>query len=835
MNDARRQSRAARGRTAEASRLVALVGWLVASRRRRASAAGVLAALTALATALATRLDTRFEPEALVDADPAVRADVAAIEARFGAGRETIVVVLDARPIGLSLLEDGSLADLHVLARALGALDGVIEVEGITTSRIPREQETERNLDDLEDLTARPDDPRDAWLMTIVSVDPARFPSGMLSLRGAPVTLAPIGGEGPLPQGAASLIRTALAQSPSLRRRLVSDDERVAVLAVAARDANDPALLGRIRETVASSALAERGCDIMLTGLPVMRREMREALERDRGVLALAATLGTLLVLLLGMRSLAGVLAPLASVGIAVALTLGGMAAAGLPMDLLTNMLPPLLVAIGISDAMHMVLRHGEELALDGDPVEASRRMFAHTARPCFVTSATTAIGFAALLASDAPALRTFGAVAALAAALGLGVTFAFVPVACASLEVHHSRTRPQLLERWVGALTERLTRRARGTLVLVALATAGLVVVARLVSVESRLLDQFPRDSALARASALLEDELDGFRTLEVVLEGPPGRFATVSGIDAVERVAARARASPHVLRVTSAADWLRETLGRLTGSENGSRGPFASDAQIEALLALVDDADAARLRGYVTAERDAARIEVRVRDAGAAHVLALAHELRAAAGTGEGLRMRLGGEAYVTSTGLLRITGSLAGLVVAALAIFAVVAASFRSCRLGAIAVPPTLVPVAVTLAYMAVRGIPVHAASVMVFAVTLGLGIDGTTHVIARFGDELRASGDARDSTSAMVVRSLVGAGRGVALSSVVLVVGYAALLASRFEPVRIFGELATVSILAALCAQLTLLPALLVLFGRKERGGELISRGGRGARS
>jgi predicted RND superfamily exporter protein len=151
------------------------------------------------------------------------------------------------------------------------------------------------------------------------------------------------------------------------------------------------------------------------------------------------------------------------------------------------------------------------------------------------------------------------------------------------------------------------------------------------------------------------------------------------------------------------------------------------------------------------------------------------------------------------------------------AVVTIFVVMALLFRSVRLGLLAIPPNALPLLATLAYMVMRGIALHASTVIVFTVTVGLAVDGSTHVVSRFREELALGGSRRE----VLRRTVLGSGRAVLLSSVTLLVGYVVLLTSRFEPVRLFGELSLVSIAGATVSQTLLLPAMLAVWGAPRR--------------
>jgi predicted RND superfamily exporter protein len=528
------------------------------------------------------------------------------------------------------------------------------------------------------------------------------------------------------------------------------------------------------------------------------------------------ATLGALVVLLLGMRSVAGVVLPLATVGISVVLAIGLMVASGTPMNLLTNMLPPLLLTIGLADAMHLVVRYRDELAVRPGRVAAAIETVRSMWLACLMTSLTTAVGFGALMLQESEGLRRFGWIAACSAMLTYVVTMLFVSAWLPAFGLPHDRSVATQgggwLERGLVAVGRAIARRPWGTLVLAAILTVAAAWTARGLVVESRLLDQFAEDSEVARASLALEAELDGFRALDLVIEGPPGLFGTVEGMTLLDAVASEALGHDGVLRATTAADWARDADARLGGEPTAARGRFLADDQVAAMLDLVARGDAAGLARYVTDDRAAARVEIRLVDHGASRTLAMVERLRdLARGLRSDVRVTAVGEAFVSSRGLERIVTSLGSLAAAVVLIFLLMTLLFRSLRLGLLAIPPNVLPLLVTLAYMVWRGIPLHAATVIVFTVTVGLAVDGPTHVVARYREELEKGGTRED----VLVRTIAGSGRPVLLSSVTLMVGYFALLSSTFEPVRLFGELSAVAIAASTVSQTFLLPALLTV--------------------
>jgi hypothetical protein len=274
-------------------------------------------------------------------------------------------------------------------------------------------------------------------------------------------------------------------------------------------------------------------------------------------------------------------------------------------------------------------------------------------------------------------------------------------------------------------------------------------------------------------------------------------------------------------VLRVTSPSDVLRETWTTATDDASAADEALDTAARIEALadLSRATAGPAARspLDRFVTPDGQLARVEVRLADLGIRHINGIIDELEAELAGEESFEGFVTGEAYRASRGLdLVVSDLMYSLGLAILIIFALIGLLFRSVRLALVSIPPNVLPLAAVLAWMSVRDIPLHAATVIVFGVCIGLAVDGTIHVLSRYRERLSAC-----SVTEAIRSAIRESGRAVVLSSTALLLGFAALQVSGFVPIRRFGELSIVAIVAALIAELTLLPALLTLFrGRHE---------------
>jgi uncharacterized protein len=267
-------------------------------------------------------------------------------------------------------------------------------------------------------------------------------------------------------------------------------------------------------------------------------------------------------------------------------------------------------------------------------------------------------------------------------------------------------------------------------------------------------------------------------------------------------------------VISTLSMTDYLHETWSRVAGDENARRQRFHDPAQVEALLMLLRrDAERDPVAPYLTRDGRAAHIQVRLADVGAKQANVIIGELQSQLHRRFdplGVDFALVGEGYTGSVGLGAIVQDLLGSVnTAALIILVISMLLLRSWRLGVLSLPPNFIPLVGTVAWMALRGIPLNAATVIVFSISIGLAIEGSVHVVARYKEEA----DRGIQRSAGIVRALRGTGRGVVVSCATLMLGFGVMMLSGFVPVRRFGELTAVAMGICVISTLIVQPALL----------------------
>ena len=836
------------------------LGKLVTEHRKRVVWISVL--VTVAFTTQIPKLTADPSPESLLSSFEGE--EYALIQQRFeewfGKRREAVLILVEADDV----LARDTLQQIHDISLYFAEKPWVEKVAGITTLNIPRRvkvapddapgelddldglQEVggpgdEGDLDDLDDLDSldESEDKPDAQgnledasfnaLLDIIESDPDRFPGGIAKV--GPALSAELHTD-PLVEGTevteeeAVELAGAISSNPLLVGRLIDEDHTVAGIALQLHEL-DPkemrAAMDDLRESLERPEFQD--IDVHVGGLPYLRSVIVSKMRADNLRLIPLTVLVCLILLTLSFRWWPGVLLPLGAVAITALVTVGGMGLFGEPMNILNNVIVPLLIIIGISDATHLIQRYRDEVHADDDPdrQSAGRRTVRAIAVACMLTSATTAAGLGSLVVSKTVMLRHFGLTSGLGVMVSYVVIITFVPAILTWVtppkrsDVRRERT--SMFTTVTTGLVARLLRWRWAVLGVTALFTAGAAYVASQITVDHALLDQFDETDPVYTTTLLIEEKLAGVRPLEVVLVSTEeDRFMDPKMVQKIQRIRNWAALRPEVIRSLSYGDMLRESYALLADDPTVRSEFFKSKKQVKGLVTMMSQRQPSPLSEWLTEDGKKARIQFKLRDVGAQATMrfldVLENVIEGSLRDEDTVSVSYTGEAYTGSRGQAAVVNDLLGsLLVAVVIIFLLLAFFFRSIRLGLLSIPPNLIPLVATMAYMVWREIPLNVSTVIIFSISLGLAVNGTIHVLARFREEMQ-HGIGRE---AALVRAARGTGRAIVISCVTLMAGFSVLLLSSFVPVRNFGELIAITIGGCLVATLVVLPPLLRVAG------------------
>ena len=543
------------------------------------------------------------------------------------------------------------------------------------------------------------------------------------------------------------------------------------------------------------------------------------------------------LVLFLLFRSWVGVLVPLLSVLLGALLTLAAMALSGEGINILNTITATLVLVIGIADAIHMMTRYGQERIEGADRPAAMRRTLISVGAACFLTSFTTAVGFATLLSAQLPILKSFGFYAALGVMLTFVMTILFVPWALVRCPrdpvVLPADLRPDAgqgedwLQRLLSWQAGFVRRNVRAILLTSVLITAAFVAGIPRTEVDNFIMEYVPESNPIRAAHHLMEDKLAGIVYADILLEVPPDDPMQSPWQD--PRMLALAVRAERRLLADSSIRSTDSVLGLLREMHFVQRGGKAAgiardvlpdtSREIAELLLLAELSGNAEVVGsHLSMDRRLLRITARCGDLGAQRYLALEKQLYRDL---EALFEDAPAPVTITLTGTTQVGYSgidslirdlLRSLSWAFVLIFLTLCVLFRSWKLAALSMGPNVLPIVTVLGTLGWMGQHLETLSAMVFSIGLGIAVDDTIHYVARYCQEIRNGYSPEEA----VQRTTERTGRAILYTSAVLMLGFGVLYTSAFPPNHSFAVLAGSIIFAAVIADLFVLPAMLLFF-------------------
>ncbi|MCY1021114.1 efflux RND transporter permease subunit [Pyxidicoccus sp. MSG2] len=535
----------------------------------------------------------------------------------------------------------------------------------------------------------------------------------------------------------------------------------------------------------------------------------------------------TVMVLLLYwyMRTVAAVVAVMTEVLVVMACVLGTMGYLGIPVTLITTILPIVLMVMGAADEIHFMERL--QTLHDSNPAASPEQRRAHVraalreiGAPLVLTSLATAAGFLAYPSSTILPLRDFGVLAAMGMVLAMLSSFTLIPALVVAMPGAWWRRRqpkqaPELsplssFEAWI---CRHETASFRLGVFLIAVMLPGSFFL----SIQDSWLENFDRASPVVAADEIFNSQFWGTYRFDVVLESPePHFFRHADGLALVEEVSRLASTAPHAAGVISHLTPLG-VLARMTGkSDEVSRLPGEALRTLSALSILLRSR--IDLDQYQTRDAQMARVRIMVRAPDFLQGTELREHLERSLPRileARGVKAHFSGELPIAVEVVRAIISSqLYSIVWSLIGIGLILLIGLRNLIQAVVVLVPVLAGSILVFGVLGYLGLPLGIASSMFLALSVGCGTDFALHFVHAHKEGQRAGLAHADA----VRNSFASAGKAARWNAMVLGLGFLSLTLSSLRPNRVLGLLLGMAMFSAYLMTLLLLPRLLGLARR-----------------
>lgn len=617
------------------------------------------------------------------------------------------------------------------------------------------------------------------------------------------------------PAGVLADAKQRALQHPLVAGQLLSDDATTTLVLLRLSGKYQSAL--DVRPTVdrlhqiAAECSAEGPLDVTLTGIPPLRADIYQALQRNQIVFTtLGALVAIVIVTCLFRRPVAVLIVSVAPI-VGTVWTMGLMGWFGEPINTLNSLLPALVMVVGFTDSVHFMVDIRRNRSAGKSARRAASAALRHLFLPCAMTSVTTAVGFGSLLVAKIELIQRFGAACAAGAICNFFAVVTIVPLLASTRLGTHVASKSGGVSMEARSFTffrgviHRIVEHAGWVTAAGCLVTAALLAMCLRLEPDNSIAESTPSDSQTYAMLRYCEKHFGGALYTYVIIEWPHSlELKSAEVLHVVADVSNLLNDEPEFGTSFSILNLLAALPHR--------------PGRLDTALKYLDFVPAEAVERLVRRDLRKTVVSIETPDYGARRLSPMFRKLEAKLQQLQQERypefqLSMTGSTVVASRNInLMIVDLAKSLALACGVIFVVISIAFRSFRYGLVSILPNAIPLLTAGAVLVLRGGSLELVSVTTFSICLGIAVDDTIHFMSRFRFERRNGTDIKPA----IEQSIAKVGAALLVTTLTLLGGFGAGFFSQIPAMRLFSLLSCVALVTALAADVLLLPALLTWF-------------------
>ncbi|MCU0443060.1 MAG: MMPL family transporter [Bacteroidia bacterium] len=652
--------------------------------------------------------------------------------------------------------------------------------------------------------------------------------------------LAPIVKGATLTQTEVDSIKQIISNLPFYQGLLYNPESNVTLLAITLNkqklDSKERIALVNEIERVCNAFGTKHQVDMHYSGLPYVRTMYSSKVADEIIVFTYLSIAITAIFIFIFFRFLSAVIFSLIVVVISVLCTSATMPLFGYKITMLTGILPPLMVIIGIQNCIYLLNVYHQEFRAHGNKMLAIIRLISKNGLPLFLTNVTTAVGFCVFSFSGTAMLDQFSIVSGINIMLVYLVSLIFIPIVYSYLpppKLKHTKhldsTGLNKVMEWCNRVVYNHRRSIYAvTLVICALSVWGAFKVQNL----GYVVDDLPQHDKVYTDLKFFETHLKGVLPFEIqiqtVKQGGVKDYHTLQKISKLQK---QLLTYPEFSKSVSIADLLKYAN---QAYHDGDKRYYIvpSVLEINDILTYLPQNGRGQsnlIKSMVDSTFSQARISVQMADIGSAAMKPLTATVQKEV---EALFPPDKYKVSITGTSLIFLKGNdylvenlLQSMVSALIIISLMMAFLFFSWKMVLISLIPNIVPLLMTLGIMGFFGIRLKPSTIIIFSIAYGIVVDFTIHYLAKYRNALKRN---NWDMKIAIPQSLTEAGPSIIYTAVALFFGFIIFAASNFGGTVALGVLTSLSLLFGMLMNLLLLPSLLLSLEKRINAKEEFSK-------
>jgi predicted RND superfamily exporter protein len=565
--------------------------------------------------------------------------------------------------------------------------------------------------------------------------------------------------------------------------------------------------------------------DIRVSGMPYIRTLNAQNIVDEIGFFLLVALLITSGIFFFFFRSWRATFISVITVVIGVMWAFGILGLLGYEITVLTALIPPLIIVIGIPNCIFLINKYQQEIKKHGNQAKSLQRVITKIGNATLMTNLTTASGFATFIFTDSTLLKEFGVVASICIVCIFMISLMVIPIIYSYLPLPKERHLEHLRKRWIGGFVDWMENMVRHHRIAIYIASVVVLMVSMVgiyqIRVSGSLIEDMPKGMQFYKDIKFFENSFDGIMPVEIVVDTKSKEGVTKSkNLKKLEKLEEHIIETPELSRPLSVVSLVKYTKQAFYGGDPDFYDlPSSNERLFIAPLLEESGGDIGLMESYVDSTGRYARITTFMKDMGTDRMQRVEENLTAEIDNifpEDKYNVLLTGKALVFQKGTNYLINNLVlSLSLAIILIALFMAWMFRSFRMILVSLVPNLLPLLITAGLMGYIDVPIKPSTILVFSIAFGISVDDTIHFLAKYRQELIAN-DWKIKKS--VYAALRETGVSMFYTSIVLFFGFSTFTISSFGGTVALGALVSATLLFAMLANLLLLPSMLLSLER-----------------
>ncbi|MET3128882.1 putative RND superfamily exporter protein [Arcicella rosea] len=609
--------------------------------------------------------------------------------------------------------------------------------------------------------------------------------------------------------------------------KVINQESNTALMAITFNEktlnsANRIAIVNQIKKLATDYSIKNQ-TELHFSGMPFIRTATMLKVSKEMKLFMGLAILITGVILWFFFRSVRFTLISIVVVLVGVIFSLGTLQLIGYKITILTGLIPPLLVVIGVPNAIFLINKYQAELIQHGNKELALKNMITGIGLSTFLANVTTAIGFGVFYFTNSSLLVEFGVIAALNVMITYLLCILLIPIALFYMGLPKARHLKHLEVKWINNFLAKINylvhhqRKAIYSVVLVVVLISAYGITK--VQVIGYVVDDLPKNDPIYTDLRFFEKNFNGVLPFEIMIDTkkPNGVFAdqarTLYKIKALQNKMRAYKEFSKPLSIVEATRFLYQSY------RGGDAKYFVlpNVLELSKLTEYVQNGGASskQFKSFLNEDKSVTRISFQMADVGSVRIKELIDEIRPQVDEifdPKEYKVSLTGHSLVFLKSNDYLLSNLYESLLIAIGLIAIVGmALFRSIPVIILSKLPCLIPLALTAGLMGFWDIHFKPSTILVFSITFGIASDGTVYFLTRYRQELYERGH---SVSQAITNSIFGTGLSMVYTAIILFCGFSIFAVSSFGGTAAMGVMVSITLLVAMVTNLILLPSLLL---------------------